>query len=435
MRSVRDFTALRRRDLDRRRIAETLEGARKRSRATLRDRWHAVRFNLVLALQAAIAASLAWVASHELLGNPEPVFAPISAIGTLASSVGQRLRRTVELIIGVAVGIGLGDALVVAGGSGPWQLGVIVFLSIVVTIFLGGGPAVVTQAAATAVLIVALAPQMTNLESPRVIDALIGGLAGLVVITLLLPLNPLRVVDRAARPALGRLAEELSETGKALRDRDASRAQAALDRLNVVERHLEGLEEALEGGRETANLSPARWHRRGALAQYVESARYINHAVHNSGTLIRRAVTALEDDEPIPETMPTAVDFLAESVRLLRKDLGVGVAPEAAREQALQAVSEAGRAYADGVGFSGSVVIAQVRTTGSDLLRATGIERTEANRLVRKAVGSHAGPAAAPAADAGAPPPTAAPRHPPAAGPKDAPAAPTNPPAAGPTNP
>ncbi|WP_239312340.1 FUSC family protein [Plantactinospora mayteni] len=386
-------------ELDRERITKLAKDFRNRSRATVRDRWYAVRFNLLLALQAGVAAALAWIGSHEFLGNPSPVFAPISAIGTLASSVGQRLRRTFELIIGVAVGIGLGDALVFAAGTGPWQLGVIVTLAIVVTIFLGGGPAVVTQAAATAVLIVTVEmPHEANIESPRVIDALIGGVAGLVVIALVLPLNPLRVVDRAARPALGRLSEDLSETAEALKTRDAPRAQAALERLREVEDHLQGFEEALEGGRETSILSPVRWHRRGALAQYVESSEYIEHAVHNSGTLIRRAVTALEDEEAVPEEMSNAVALLAEAVRLLRRDLGLGVCPESAREQALQAIGQAGRAYAEGVGFSGSVVIAQVRTTGSDLLRATGIERQEANQLVRRAAGGHAGKAASEAA-------------------------------------
>ncbi|ROT31873.1 aromatic acid exporter family protein [Micromonospora sp. HM5-17] len=387
-------------DVDRERITGLTREFRQRSRATVKDRWHAVRYNLLLALQAAVAAGAAWVGSHELFGNESPVFAPISAIGTIASSVGQRFRRTIELIFGVAVGIGIGDFLVFLAGSGPWQLGLIVFLSIVVTIFLGGGPAVVTQAAATAVLIVALAPQQANLEFSRVIDALIGGFAGLLVIALVLPLNPLRVVDRAARPALDRLTEELTETAEALRTRDAARAQAALDRLREVEEHMQSFEDALEGGRETAILSPVRWHRRGALSQYVESSEYIEHAVHNSGTLIRRAVTVLEDDEPVPETMPNAVAMLADAVRLLRKDLGIGVEPEAAREQALHAIDQAGRAYDAGVGFSGSVVIAQVRTTGSDVLRATGIERTEANRLVRLAAGGRAGDATQAAAQA-----------------------------------
>ncbi len=109
--------------------------------------------------------------------------------------------------------------------------------------------------------------------------------------------------------------------------------------------------------------------------------------MRNSGTLIRRSVTMIEDEEPIPEPMPDAVGHLAESVRLLRQEFAAGQEPEEARERSLRAVSEAGRAYAEGVGFSGSVVIAQVRTTASDLLVASGIEQEEANRLVRQAFG------------------------------------------------
>jgi uncharacterized membrane protein YgaE (UPF0421/DUF939 family) len=372
------------------RVNDILAELRRRSGPTVRDRARRVRFNLVIAFQAGLAGALAWIVAHDLIGNQDPVFAPIAAVGTLASSIGQRFRRTVELIIGVAVGIGIGDFLIFIFGSGAWQLGLVVLLAIVVSIFLGGGPAVVTQAASTAVLLGTLRPQAGGVEFTRVVDALVGGMVALIVVGLLLPLNPLRLVDRAARPALDTLAEELSVTAQALANQDPRRAQAALDRLREVEAHMDGLEEALRGGRETATLAPVRWRRRGALTQYVESAEYINHAVHNSGTLVRRAVTVLEDSEPVPPSLPLAVSQLADAVRQLLQELGTGVEPEGARERALRAVNEAGRAYADGVGFSGSVVVAQVRTTASDLLRATGIEKDEANRLVRRAVGGRA---------------------------------------------
>jgi uncharacterized membrane protein YgaE (UPF0421/DUF939 family) len=372
------------------RVTQIAAEVRRRSGPNTRERVHRVRFNLVIALQAGLAAGLAFTVSTTVLKNADPVFAPIAAVGTLASSIGQRFRRTVELILGVALGIGVGDFLIFAFGTGAWQLGLIVALAIIVTIFLGGGPAVVTQAASTAVLLVALTPKSSNLEFPRVIDALVGGVVALIVVALLLPLNPLRVVDRAARPALDTLAEELAVTAQALANKDPRRAQVALDRLREVEAHMDGLTEALEGGRETATLSPVRWRRRGALTQYVESAEFINHAVHNSGTLVRRSVTVLEDQEPIPPSLPLAVSQLSDAVRQLLQELGTGVEPEGARERALRAVNEAGRAYAEGVGFSGSVVVAQVRTTASDLLRAAGIEKDEANRMVRRAVGDQA---------------------------------------------
>ncbi|WP_243704831.1 aromatic acid exporter family protein [Micromonospora sp. KC723] len=398
-------------DVDSTRIAAAVEQLRHRGRATLQDRLHRVRMAFGLAVQAGVAAALAWFAAYELLGNPQPVFAPISAVGTLAASVGQRLRRTVELIIGVAVGVFLGDVLIYFLGTGGWQLGLVVTSAILLTIFFGGSVAIVIQAAATAVLIVTLSPSTQDLEIPRFVDAFIGGGIALLVTAILLPLNPLRVINRAARPALDLLSDQLDVCAEALRRRDRDSAQQALERLRENKEELAAFTEAIEGAKETITLSPARWHRRSELTHYAEAADPIDRAMRNSGTLIRRAVTLIEDEEPIPEPMPEAVAHLAASVRLLRQEFAAGQEPTEARERSLRAVSEAGRAYGQGVGFSGSVVIAQVRTTASDLMVASGISQEDANRLVRRSFGDHRAPqGGGPEPDGGRPkPPTAPP--------------------------
>ncbi|MGK5743100.1 FUSC family protein [Micromonospora sp. URMC 103] len=397
-------------DVDSARIADAMEQVRHRSKATLHDRLHRVRMAAGLAVQAGIAAALAYVVSHRLLGNPQPVFAPISAVGTLAASVGQRFRRTVELIVGVAIGVALGDGLIYLVGTGAWQLGVVVTGAILLTIFAGASVAIVIQAAATAVLIVTLSPSTQNLEIPRFVDAFVGGGIALLVTAILFPLNPLRVLNRAARPALDLLANQLDAAADGLRARDRTKVQRALDRLRNNKEELAAFTEAIEGAKETTTLSPARWHRRDELAHYAEAADPIDRAMRNSGTLIRRSVTLIEDEEPIPEPMPDAVGHLAEAVRLLKHEFAVGDEPQQARERSLRAVSEAGRAYGEGVGFSGSVVIAQVRTAASDLLVASGIEQEEANRLIRKSFGDQEAPRGAAPEPAGAPkPPTAPP--------------------------
>ncbi|MFJ8580496.1 aromatic acid exporter family protein [Micromonospora sp. NPDC093277] len=374
-------------DVDSARIAEAMDELRHRGRATWHDRLHRVRTAGGLAVQAGLAAALSYLVSHRVLGNPQPVFAPISAVGTLAASVGQRFRRTVELIVGVAIGVLIGDGLIYAVGTGAWQLGVVVTVAILLSIFAGASVAVVIQAAATAVLIVTLSPSTKNLEIPRFIDAAVGGSIALLVTAILLPLNPLRVINRAARPALELLAAQLDICAEALRTRDRGAAQQALHRLRENKAELAEFSEAIEGAKETITISPARWHRRNELTHYAEAADPIDRAMRNSGTLIRRSVTLIEDEEPVPEPMPAAVAHLAESVRLLRHEFAVGEEPQQARERSLRAVSEAGRAYTEGVGFSGSVVIAQVRTTASDLMVASGVEQEEANRLVRQAFG------------------------------------------------
>ncbi|MET7670571.1 FUSC family protein [Micromonospora luteifusca] len=356
----------------------------ERAVVTLRDRFRRVRAIGGLAVQAGLAAALSWIAARQLLNISQPVFAPISAVSTLAASVGQRLRRTVELIIGVTVGVLIGDLLLVVIGTGWWQLALIVVLAIVVALFLAGSAAVVIQAGATAVLICTLSPSIRDLEIPRFVDALIGGGMALLVTAVLLPLNPLRVLNRAARPVLDLLVTQLDATAEALAERDAARARTARSELRQNKSQLKAFVEATQGAREASTLSPVHWReRRGPVGRYAQAAEPIDRAMRNSGTLIRRSVSLIEDGEPVPESLPGAVADLAGAVRLLKRQFAAGDEPNRAREQALRAVQAAGRAYREGVGFSGAVVVAQVRTTVSDLLVASGLTQEEANHLVR----------------------------------------------------
>lgn len=368
--------------------AGTMARLRGRAAAMVRDRSRRVRAMGGLAVQAGLAAALSWFVAHELLHISQPVFAPISAVSTLAASVGQRLRRTIELILGVTVGVLIGDLLLVVIGTGWWQLSLIVVLAIVVALFLAGSAAVVIQAGATAVLIATLSPSIRDLEIPRFVDALVGGGVALLVTAVLLPLNPLRVLNRAARPALDLLVTQLEATAGALAERDAARARTARGELRQNKGPLKAFVEATQGAREASALSPVHWHqRRGPVGRYAQAAEPIDRAMRNSGTLIRRAVTLIEDDEPVPEPLPRAVADLAEAVRVLKRQFAAGAEPDRAREQSLRAVQMAGRAYREGVGFSGAVVVAQIRTTVSDLLVATGLTQEDANRLVRRAFG------------------------------------------------
>ena len=63
--------------------------------------------------QAALAAGAAWFIAAELLGHPNPFFAPIAAVVSLGTSYGQRLRRVAEVTLGVAIGVLIADIVVV----------------------------------------------------------------------------------------------------------------------------------------------------------------------------------------------------------------------------------------------------------------------------------------------------------------------------------
>ena len=117
-----------------------------------------LRTYLIVAVQAGLAAALAWLVAREVLGNPDPTFAPAAAVGVIAAALGGRTRRTVELVVGVVLGIVVGDVLIHLLGTGPWQTGVVVFLAVGAAVLVRGTGALVTQAGGTAVLVATLTP-------------------------------------------------------------------------------------------------------------------------------------------------------------------------------------------------------------------------------------------------------------------------------------
>lgn len=369
------------------RLAAILTVTRSRASMEFRERSERVRANLILALQAGLAAALAWFIARRVIGHQVPFFAPISAVIILSASIGQRLKRTAELVVGVAIGIAIGDAIILSIGTGTWQLALIVPLAVITAVFLGGGSALVTQAASSGVLVATLTPPTDNLYLERFIDALIGGLVGLVVLILLLPLNPLTIVRRAADPALDILGDMLIRSGDALAAGDRRRAQAASQRLRDAEKELSAFRDAVHAGHETAVLAPARWRARAPLAQYAESAEYLTRGLRNSRVLARRVVSILTDQEPVPPSLPPAICHLGEAVRTLRYELDAGTDPARTRRRALDAARCAAEAYESGVGFNGSVVVAQIRATASDLVRASGTPPEEVERLVGEVFG------------------------------------------------
>jgi uncharacterized membrane protein YgaE (UPF0421/DUF939 family) len=370
------------------RVAAALADLPGRSRSGVAEALGRIRGGLPLAAQSGVAAGLAWFVAHDVIGRPTPFFAPIAAVITLASSVGQRLRRTTELVIGVAIGIGIGDAFILVIGSGPWQIALIVFLAIVVATAVGGGTPLVVQAASSAVLVATLT-STTSLPWTRFLDALVGGGVGLIVMTILLPLNPLTVVRRATDPALSALADGLHQIATGLANADPDVIRDALADLRAAETSFAAFSAAIAAARENVAFAPARWRNRGALGQYVEGADHLTYALRNVRVMARRAITALGDEEHIPAALPASIALLGDAVELLKHEWAKGVEPVATRERTLRAAAESGRAYDEGVGFSGSVIVAQVRTAAADLLRATGVDYAEAPKLVRRAVGWH----------------------------------------------
>jgi uncharacterized membrane protein YgaE (UPF0421/DUF939 family) len=343
-----------------------------------------VRLDGVMAIQAGAAAGLAWFVAVDLLHHVRPFFAPVSAVIVLGAAAGKRWRRAMEMVIGVALGIAVGDALIAVIGVGATQVGAVVALAMLTSIVLGGTSVTAGQAAASAVLVATIAPPSGGIYYSRFLDALIGGVIGLLVMAVI-PFNPLARVRQQADVSLTVLSDALSAGAEALERRDQEQAEQALDELRRADADYLKLRDTLTIGQETAALSPLRWSHRSALMRYVEAAVYIDRTTRNVRVLLRRTAFVLRNHEPVPADLPRSLRRLSAAVAMLRQELAEETEPVRTRDLALEAVHEAWSAYADGVDFSGSVVVAQIRSAVADILAASGLAADEVEAILREA--------------------------------------------------
>ena len=117
-----------------------------------------------------MAAGLSWFVAVHLFGHHAPLFAPVAAIVSIDMTVGQRLRRAIELIVGASVGVGVAALLISAIGTGPWQIAVIVALATSVAVLLHGRAVINVQAAISTILVTTLSMPGDTSEIDRLFD-------------------------------------------------------------------------------------------------------------------------------------------------------------------------------------------------------------------------------------------------------------------------
>jgi len=358
-----------------------LEEAAARSRPrTVAERLQA---NWRWCAQAALATGPAWAAAQELFGHHRPIFAPVAGLIAVSTTLGQRRRYAVEMVIGIALGIGIADALFNVIGSGTWQIAAIVVGAMVAAIALSGSVVLVSEAAASALLVVTVQPPGTGLSGARFLDSLLGGVIGLIV-TSVLPASPGRTVHAAAASLLADIALTLDDVALALERRDSEPAERAWTRASEIDPEV--LRDAVAAGRETLRLAPWLRGSRAQFARYARAAAQIDNAVTSVEALSRGAVRAIRQGDNVPPPVAEALRELADAVRRLERTLDEGGDDTAVREPALRAAARATLVLEQTANLSVSVIVVQVRALAVDLLRGSGWDRDEAERQVREAV-------------------------------------------------
>jgi uncharacterized membrane protein YccC len=338
-------------------------------------------------VQSAVAASVAYLLATFVLGHERPFFAAIAAVICLGVTLGQRAQRAVELVFGVAFGLMVADLLVLVIGTGVAQIGIVVLLAMAAAVFFGGGPLLVNQAAISALLVVVLQPPHDVFSPARFLDALVGGGVALAV-HYLFPINPERLVERAARPIFDELVVVLEDIAAALKDGDHERAERALLRARRIDDdQVKSFYEALAAGYETARLSPTRRRALEHLELYANAGTRIDLAVINTRVLARGAANAVRRGDPAPPQLPEAVLDLSRAVKALATYLEEPGGPDEARRFALEAARKATEILDERHDLAASVLVGQVRSMAVDLLRSTGMDQASALQALEETAG------------------------------------------------
>lgn len=334
------------------------------------ESWSRVRAGGWGAGQCGLAAAGAWAFSTEVLGHTRPFFASVAAVVALGVAGSGRIKRTAELAAGVALGVAIGDAWVGVFGQGIWQIGVVVFLALIVAVAINGGGLAVTQSAIQAVFVVAL-PRTPNSGIHRWQDALVGGATALLVAAML-PADPWRDALRLRSGYLTELGLVLRDTATAVREGESSVAADALGRARMLEPVLTRWEAALETVRETTRISPLR--RRDSRPE-VRLVLGLTRATRNLRVLVRRCVVALEMGESLPPALPDLLEELAELLE-----------PHTSSYDALEPLvvfaARLDPVALEAQGLSAQVVVAQLRVALVDLLEGLGLDHDRARNAL-----------------------------------------------------
>lgn len=335
-----------------------------------------MRTSLPAIVQIVMAAAAAYAIAHWGLGHAVPVLAVTVTISSLGFARDARPRRVLENAVGVVVGIALSEVLLLAFGKGFWQYSLALFVALVVARFFSPTSAFAV-AAATQSMFVMLLPDPVGGPFTRSLDGLVGGAVAL-VITALIPRDPLGLARSDARRLFASLDVAYGALVLALRHGDVRRADEALSTLRGTQPLLDDWSATLETAVSISRLSPFLRRRLPHLADQQRLLRYLDLAVRNLRVVARRVDTSIGDGRRRAE-IADLVGSIARATAALGDSLDAIDQLPVARE-ALGAVGARldPRLSLPGAPVAETVVVLMLRPLVIDLLMATGLEHAEA---------------------------------------------------------
>lgn len=349
-----------------------------RFRSTVARRVGRVRESLPAIAQIVVAATAAYAFAHFVLGHPLPLLAATVTVSSLGLVRDARPWRVAETVLGMLVGILIAEVVLLAAGSGWWQIAVAMTVTLVVARFLSPQPGFALAAVVQSLIALVL---VSGAPFLRLVDGAIGGLAALIV-TALIPRTLRRTELRDADELFDALDVAMATIVRALRRGDRARAERGLERARSLQTYVDAWSGSLESGREVARISPFLRRQRTELQRHARVREALDLATRNLRVVARRAAYLCADGE----ARPVPADLLAELARaagLVRDSLD-DISLEPAARAAVAAITRRldPAALLPGGGVGELNLVAAMRPLAVDLLVAAGMPSAEARALL-----------------------------------------------------
>jgi Fusaric acid resistance protein-like len=334
-------------------------------------------WDLWLLLQSTAAATVAWVIARRVVHHHEPFFAPIAALVSLNTSLGERGLNALRLLQGVVLGIGVAELTLLALGGGYGSLALATFVALVLARMLGGVRIVLAQAAIAAILTIAVANGEVGYQ--RLTDALIGAGVALVFTQLLFSPEPLRLLRRVETNALAAMADALDLTGRAL-DGDEALAERAIESQRELRDHLSELARIRRASARVARHSLAWRTHIAPVVRENEDAGYLD-LLGGSCLLLTR--TSLEADGEDQRLLAPCIRALSTTLADLARQPGDRETRQRAVDRSLE-ILRAMRAVSAEPDPEMGAALGAARVAVTDLMLFVGVDAAEARAATRE---------------------------------------------------
>jgi uncharacterized membrane protein YgaE (UPF0421/DUF939 family) len=137
-----------------------------------------VKESFTRVLAATVAATLAFAVARLLLGQPNPVFAAITALSCVAPGIPSHFKSSVQSVIGVLIGIVVGELIfLIPEHMEELRTAAAVLLAMLIACVLGLPAITNVQAGSSALLVIVMGPHYAGLS--RFLDVSVGFVVGM----------------------------------------------------------------------------------------------------------------------------------------------------------------------------------------------------------------------------------------------------------------